>query len=209
MKEIVLQNFGFIIFAMAMLTLVLVYIGLTLIGYKPKDAIKPMLAAVFYIAIFVLVEAVVCRIVFGKAYEHYVGYYLFYLFAAYVDYKPRDLIRSGCITIILSIVLIFGGESKEPLYELLINFSIGFTAINFTSMIFISLHKLINLAKKQRLGYGVADNMETKTASMGKENNTIKNGGDLASNGNIENSALEYIEGAGGVLLQKRPNQNK
>lgn len=196
MKEIVLQNFGFIIFAMAMLTLVLVYIGLTLIGYKPKDAIKPMLAAVFYIAIFVLVEAVVCRIVFGKAYEYYVGYYLFYLFAAYVDYKPRDLIRSGCITIILSIVLIFGGESKESLYEFLINFSIGFTAINFTSMIFISLYKLINLAKNQRLGYGVADNMETKTASMDKENNTIKNGGNLASNSNTENSVLEYTEGA-------------
>ena len=196
MKEIVLQNFGFIIFAMAMLTLVLVYIGLTLIGYKPKDAIKPMLAAVFYIAIFVLVEAVVCRIVFGKTYEYYVGYYLFYLFAAYVDYKPRDLIRSGCITIILSIVLIFGGESKESLYEFLINFSIGFTAINFTSMIFISLYKLINLAKNQRLGYGVADNMETKTASMDKENNTIKNGGNLASNSNTENSVLEYTEGA-------------
>lgn len=196
MKEIVLQNFWFIIFAMAMLTLVLIYIVLTLIGYKPKDAIKPMLAAVFYIAIFVLVEAVVCRIVFGKAYEHYVGYYLFYLFAAYVDYKPRDLIRSGCITIILSIVLIFGGESKESLYEFLINFSIGFTAINFTSMIFISLYKLINLAKNQRFGYGGADNMEAKTASMDKENNTIKNGDDLASNGNIENSALEYTEGA-------------
>nr|DAK28715.1 MAG TPA: hypothetical protein [Bacteriophage sp.] len=196
MKEIVLQNFWFIIFAMAMLTLVLVYIVLTLIGYKPKDAIKPMLAAVFYIAIFVLVEAVVCRIVFGKTYEYYVGYYLFYLFAAYVDYKPLDLIRSGCIIIILSIVLIFGGESKEPLYEFLINFSIGFTAINFTSMIFISLHKLINLAKNQRLGYGAADNMETKTASMDKENNTIKNGGDLASNSNTENSVLEYTERA-------------
>ena len=196
MKEIVLQNFGFIIFAMVMLTLVLIYIGLTLIGYKPKDVIKSMLAAVFYIAIFVLVEAVVCRIVFGKTYEYYLGYYLFYLFAAYVDYKPRDLIRSGCITIILSIVLRFGSGSKEPFYEFLINFSIGFTAINFTSMIFISLHKLINLLKKQRLGYGAADNMETKTASMGKENNTIKNGGDLASNGNIENSTLEYTEGA-------------
>ena len=196
MKEIVLQNFGFIIFAMAMLTLVLIYIGLTLIGYKPKDVIKSMLAAVFYIAIFVLVEAVVCRIVFGKTYEYYLGYYLFYLFAAYVDYKPRDLIRSGCITIILSIVLRFGGGSKEPFYEFLINFSIGFTAINFTSMIFISLHKLINLAKKQRLGYGVADNMETKTASVGKENNTIKNGGNLASNSNTENSVLEYTEGA-------------
>lgn len=195
MKEIVLQNFGFIIFAMVMLTLVLIYIGLTLIGYKPKDVIKSILAAVFYIAIFVLVEAVVCRIVFGKTYEYYLGYYLFYLFAAYVDYKPRDLIRSGCITIILSIVLRFGGGSKEPFYEFLINFSIGFTAINFTSMIFISLHKLINLLKKQRLGYGAADNMETKTASMGKENNTIKNGGDLASNGNIENSTLEYTEG--------------
>ena len=196
MKEIVLQNFGFIIFAMAMLTLVLVYIGLTLIGYKPKDAIKPMLAAVFYIAIFVLVEAVVCRIVFGKTYEYYVGYYLFYLFAAYVDYKPRDLIRSGCRTIILSIVLIFGGESKGSLYEFLINFSIGFTAINFTSMIFISLYKLINLAKNQRLGYGVADNMETKTAAMDKENTTIKNGSNLASNSNTENSVLEYTEGA-------------
>ena len=195
MKGIVLQNFGFIIFAIGMLALVLIYIGLTLIGYKPKDAIKPIFAAVFYIAIFVLVEAVVCRIVFGKIYEHYVGYYLFYLFAAYVDYKPRDLIRSGCITIILSIVLVFGGESKEPLYEFLINFSIGFTAINFTSMIFISLHKLINLAKKQRLGYGVADNMETKTASMGKGNNTIKNGDDLAYNRNTENSVLEYAEG--------------
>ena len=195
MKGIVLQNFGFIIFAIGMLALVLIYIGLTLIGYKPKDAIKPIFAAVFYIAIFVLVEAVVCRIVFGKIYEHYVGYYLFYLFAAYVDYKPRDLIRSGCITIILSIVLVFGGESKEPLYEFLINFSIGFTAINFTSMTFISLHKLINLAKKQRLGYGVADNMETKTASMGKGNNTIKNGDDLAYNRNTENSVLEYAEG--------------
>ena len=196
MKEIVLQNFGFIIFAMVMLTLVLIYIGLTLIGYKPKDVIKSMLAAVFYIAIFVLVEAVVCRIVFGKTYEYYLGYYLFYLFAAYVDYKPRDLIRSGCITIILSIVLRFGSGSKEPLYELLINFSIGFTAINFTSMIFISLYKLINLVKNQRLGYGVADNMETKTASMDKENNTIKNGGNLASNSNTENSVLEYTEGA-------------
>ena len=196
MKEIVLQNFWFIIFAMAMLTLVLIYIVLTLIGYKPKDAIKPMFAAVFYIAIFVLVEAVVCRIVFGKTYEYYVGYYLFYLFAAYVDYKPRDLIRSGCITIILSIVLIFGGGGKESFYEFLINFSIGFTAINFTSMIFISLHKLMNLAKKKRLRYGGADNMETKTASMDKENNTIKNGGDLASNSNTENGVLEYTEGA-------------
>lgn len=197
MKEIVLQNFGFIIFAMAMLTLVLVYIGLTLIGYKPKDAIKPMLAAVFYIAIFVLVEAVVCRIVFGKAYEHYVGYYLFYLFAAYVDYKPRDLIRSGCITIILSIVLIFGGESKEPLYELLINFSIGFTAINFTSMIFISLHKLINLAKKKRLQYETVEiTGKTKVEPIGKDGSVASSSAILSSADGIKGSTLD---GAGDV----------
>lgn len=167
---------------MAMLTLVLIYIVLTLIGYKPKDAIKPMLAVVFYIAIFVLVEAVVCRIVFGKTYEYYVGYYLFYLFAAYVDYKPRDLIRSGCITIILSIVLIFGGDSKESFYEFLINFSIGFTAINFTSMIFISLHKLINLAKKKRLQYETVEIIgRTKVEPRGS---TLDGAGDVEK-GNI------------------------
>lgn len=197
MKEIVLQNFWFIIFAMAMLTLVLIYIVLTLIGYKPKDAIKPMLAAVFYIAIFVLVEAVVCRIVFGKTYEYYVGYYLFYLFAAYVDYKPRDLIRSGCITIILSIVLIFGGESKESFYEFLINFSIGFTAINFTSMIFISLHKLINLAKKKRLQYEAVEIIgRTKVEPIGKDGSAASSSAILSSVDGVRGGTLD---GAGDV----------
>lgn len=197
MKEIVLQNFWFIIFAMAMLTLVLIYIALTLIGYKPKDAIKPMLAAVFYIAIFVLVEAVVCRIVFGKTYEYYVGYYLFYLFAAYVDYKPRDLIRSGCITIILSIVLIFGGESKESFYEFLINFSIGFTAINFTSIIFISLHKLINLAKKKRLQYETVEIIgRTKVEPIGKDGSAASSSAILSSVDGVRGSTLG---GAGDV----------
>lgn len=197
MKEIVLQNFWFITFAMAMLTLVLIYIVLTLIGYKPKDAIKPMLAAVFYIAIFVLVEAVVCRIVFGKTYEYYVGYYLFYLFAAYVDYKPRDLIRSGCITIILSIVLIFGGDSKESFYEFLINFSIGFTAINFTSMIFISLHKLINLAKKKRLQYETVEIIgRTKVEPIGKDGSVASSSAILSSADGIRGSTLD---GAGDV----------
>lgn len=192
MKEIVLQNFWFIIFAMAMLTLVLIYIVLTLIGYKPKDAIKPMLAAVFYIAIFVLVEAVVCRIVFGKTYEYYLGYYLFYLFAAYVDYKPRDLIRSGCITIILSIVLIFGGDSKESFYEFLINFSIGFTAINFTSMIFISLHKLINLAKKKRLQYETVEiTGKTKVEPIGKDGSVASSSAILSSVDGIKGSTLD------------------
>ena len=192
MKEIVLQNFGFIIFAMAMLTLVLVYIGLTLIGYKPKDAIKPMLAAVFYIVIFVLVEAVACRIVFGKTYEYYLGYYLFYLFAAYVDYKPRDLIRSGCITIILSIVLIFGSGGKESFYEFLINFSIGFTAINFTSMIFISLHKLINLAKKKRLQYETVEiTGKTKVEPIGKDGSVASSSAILSSVDGIKGSTLD------------------
>ena len=88
MKEIVLQNFWFIIFAMAMLTLVLIYIVLTLIGYKPKDAIKPMLAAVFYIAIFVLCGVLfvlfvcgVCRLQAPRSNTKRVyNYYLIYSF---------------------------------------------------------------------------------------------------------------------------------
>ena len=170
MREIVLQNLEFIFLSFVMLACVLVYIGLVFIGYKPKEIIKIISSAISYIAIFVLIEAIVCRIVFGKTYEYYVGYYLFYLFAAYVDYKPRDLIRSGCITIILSIVLAFGSGSKESFYEFLVNFSIGFIAINFASIIFISLQKLINFTKEQWIQHKITNNINAKTISIDKEN---------------------------------------
>lgn len=170
MKEVVLQNFGFILLAFSMLLFILIYLVLVFIGYKPRETIKTISAAISYIILYLLIEAILCRIIFGKEYEYYVGYYLFYLFAAYTDYRPRDLIRSSCITIILSIVLAFGSGSKESFYEFLVNFSIGFMAINFASIIFISLQKLINFTKEQRMQHKITNNINTKTISIDKEN---------------------------------------
>ncbi|WP_107953618.1 hypothetical protein [Campylobacter concisus] len=170
MKEVVLQNFGFILLAFSMLLFILIYLVLIFIGYKPRETIKTISAAISYIILYLLIEAILCRIIFGKEYEYYVGYYLFYLFAAYTDYRPRDLIRSSCITIILSIVLAFGGGSKESFYEFLVNFSIGFMAINFASIIFISLQKLVNFTKEQRMQHKITNNINTKTISIDKEN---------------------------------------
>lgn len=170
MKEVVLQNFGFILLAFSVLLFILIYLVLIFIGYKPRETIKTISAAISYIILYLLIEAILCRIIFGKEYEYYVGYYLFYLFAAYTDYRPRDLIRSSCITIILSIVLAFGSGSKESFYEFLVNFSIGFMAINFASIIFISLQKLINFTKEQRMQHKITNNINTKTISIDKEN---------------------------------------
>lgn len=170
MKEVVLQNFGFILLAFSVLLFILIYLVLIFIGYKPRETIKTISAAISYIILYLLVEAILCRIIFGKEYEYYVGYYLFYLFAAYTDYRPRDLIRSICITIILSIVLAFGSGSKESFYEFLVNFSIGFMAINFASIIFISLQKLINFTKEQRMQHKITNNRNAKTISIDKEN---------------------------------------
>ena len=152
MKEVVLQNFGFILLAFSVLLFILIYLVLIFIGYKPRETIKTISAAISYIILYLLIEAILCRIIFGKEYEYYVGYYLFYLFAAYTDYRPRDLIRSSCITIILSIILAFGSGSKESFYEFLVNFSIGFMAINFASIIFISLQKLKKVIEKKTRG---------------------------------------------------------
>lgn len=170
MKEVVLQNFGFILLAFSVLLFILIYLVLIFIGYKPRETIKTISAAISYIILYLLVEAIICRIIFGKEYEYYVGYYLFYLFAAYTDYRPRDLIRSSCITIILSIVLAFGSGSKESFYEFLVNFSIGFMAINFASIIFISLQKLINFTKEQWMQHKITNNINAKTISIDKEN---------------------------------------
>lgn len=170
MKEVVLQNFGFILLAFSVLLFVLIYLVLIFIGYKPRETVKTISAAISYIILYLLIEAILCRIVFGKEYEYYVGYYLFYLFAAYIDYRPRDLIRSSCITIILSIVLAFGSGSKESFYEFLVNFSIGFMAINFASIIFISLQKLINFTKEQWMQHKITNNINAKTISIDKEN---------------------------------------
>ncbi len=170
MKEVVLQNFGFILLAFSVLLFILIYLVLIFIGYKPRETIKTISAAISYIILYLLIEAILCRIIFGKEYEYYVGYYLFYLFAAYTDYRPRDLIRSSCITIILSIILAFGSGSKESFYEFLVNFSIGFMAINFASIIFISLQKLINFTKEQRMQHKITNNINTKTISIDKEN---------------------------------------
>ena len=170
MKEVVLQNFGFILLAFSVLLFILIYLVLIFIGYKPRETIKTISAAISYIILYLLIEAILCRIIFGKEYEYYVGYYLFYLFAAYTDYRPRDLIRSSCITIILSIVLAFGSGSKESFYEFLVNFSIGFMAINFASIIFISLQKLINFTKEQWMQHKITNNINAKTISIDKEN---------------------------------------
>lgn len=170
MKEVVLQNFGFILLAFSVLLFVLIYLVLIFIGYKPRETVKTISAAISYIILYLLIEAILCRIVFGKEYEYYVGYYLFYLFAAYIDYRPRDLIRSSCIIIILSIVLAFGSGSKESFYEFLVNFSIGFMAINFASIIFISLQKLINFTKEQWMQHKITNNINAKTISIDKEN---------------------------------------
>jgi|GEM_PF-2517109 membrane protein len=170
MKEVVLQNFGFILLAFSVLLFILIYLVLIFIGYKPRETVKTISAAISYIILYLLIEAILCRIIFGKEYEYYVGYYLFYLFAAYIDYRPRDLIRSSCITIILSIVLAFGSGSKESFYEFLVNFSIGFMAINFASIIFISLQKLINFTKEQWMQHKITNNINAKTISIDKEN---------------------------------------
>lgn len=170
MKEVVLQNFGFILLAFSVLLFILIYLVLIFIGYKPRETVKTISAAISYIILYLLIEAILCRIIFGKEYEYYVGYYLFYLFAAYIDYRPRDLIRSSCITIILSIVLAFGSGSKESFYEFLVNFSIGFMAINFASIIFISLQKLINFTKEQWMQHKITNNIHAKTISIDKEN---------------------------------------
>ena len=170
MKEVVLQNFGFILLAFSVLLFILIYLVLIFIGYKPRETVKTISAAISYIILYLLIEAILCRIIFGKEYEYYVGYYLFYLFAAYIDYRPRDLIRSSCITIILSIVLAFGSGSKESFYEFLVNFSIGFMVINFASIIFISLQKLINFTKEQWMQHKITNNINAKTISIDKEN---------------------------------------
>lgn len=170
MKEVVLQNFGFILLAFSVLLFILIYLVLIFIGYKPRETIKTILAAISYIILYLLIEAILCRIIFGKEYEYYVGYYLFYLFAAYIDYRPRDLIRSSCITIILSIILAIGGDGKESFYEFLMNFTVGFISINFTSIVFLSLQKLINFTKEQWMQYKITNNINAKTISIDNEN---------------------------------------
>ena len=170
MKEVVLQNFGFILLAFSVLLFILIYLVLIFIGYKPRETVKTISAAISYIILYLLIEAILCRIIFGKEYEYYVGYYLFYLFAAYIDYRPRDLIRSSCITIILSIILAIGGDGKESFYEFLMNFTVGFISINFTSIVFLSLQKLINFTKEQWMQHKITNNINTKTISIDKEN---------------------------------------
>lgn len=173
MKEVVLQNFGFILLAFSVLLFILIYLVLIFIGYKPRETIKTILGAISYIILYMLVEGIICRIVFGKEYEYYVGYYLFYLFAAYIDYRPRDLIRSSCITIILSIILAIGGGGKESFYEFLVNFAVGFISINFTSIVFLSLQKLINFTKEQWMQHKITNNINAKTISIDNENDVV------------------------------------
>lgn len=173
MKEVVLQNLGFILFAFSMLLFILIYLVLIFIGYKPRETIKTISGAISYIILYMLVEGIICRIVFGKEYEYYVGYYLFYLFAAYIDYRPRDLIRSSCITIILSIILAIGGGGKESFYEFLVNFAVGFISINFTSIVFLSLQKLINFTKEQWMQHKITNNINAKTISIDNENDVV------------------------------------
>ena len=173
MKEVILQNFGFILLAFSVLLFILIYLVLIFIGYKPRETIKTILGAISYIILYMLVEGIICRIVFGKEYEYYVGYYLFYLFAAYIDYRPRDLIRSSCITIILSIILAIGGGGKESFYEFLVNFAVGFISINFTSIVFLSLQKLINFTKEQWMQHKITNNINAKTISIDNENDVV------------------------------------
>ena len=170
MKEVVLQNFGFILLAFSVLLFILIYLVLIFIGYKPRETVKTISAAISYIILYLLIEAILCRIIFGKEYEYYVGYYLFYLFAAYIDYRPRDLIRSSCITIILSIILAIGGDGKESFYEFLMNFTVGFISINFTSIVFLSLQKLINFTKEQWMQHKITNNINAKAISIDNEN---------------------------------------
>lgn len=182
MREVVLQNFGFILFAFSMLLFILIYLVLIFIGYKPRETIKTISAAISYIVLYMVIEAILCRIVFGKEYEYYVGYYLFYLFAAYIDYKPRDLIRSSCITIILSIILAIGGGGKESFYEFLVNFAVGFMSINFTSIAFLSLQKLIKFIVWKISQKSIVDgNIEI-------ENTLLTNENDIAENIDLENN---------------------
>ena len=194
MKEVVLQNLGFILFAFSMLLFILIYLVLIFIGYKPRETIKTISGAISYIILYMLVEGIICRIVFGKEYEYYVGYYLFYLFAAYIDYRPRDLIRSSCITIILSIILAIGGGGKESFYEFLVNFAVGFISINFTSVVFLSLQKMIKFIVWKISQEGVVDdNIEIKNTLSANEN-------DIAENIDLENNRkgdiLENIDEA-------------
>nr|DAR31275.1 MAG TPA: hypothetical protein [Caudoviricetes sp.] len=194
MKEVVLQNLGFILFAFSMLLFILIYLVLIFIGYKPRETIKTISGAISYIILYMLVEGIICRIVFGKEYEYYVGYYLFYLFAAYIDYRPRDLIRSSCITIILSIILAIGGGGKESFYEFLVNFAVGFISINFTSIVFLSLQKMIKFIVWKISQEGVVnDNIEIKNTLSANEN-------DIAENIDLENNRkgdiLENIDEA-------------
>ena len=187
MKEVVLQNLGFILFAFSMLLFILIYLVLIFIGYKPRETIKTISGAISYIILYMLVEGIICRIVFGKEYEYYVGYYLFYLFAAYIDYRPRDLIRSSCITIILSIILAIGGGGKESFYEFLVNFAVGFISINFTSIVFLSLQKMIKFIVWKISQEGVVDdNIEIKNTLSGNEN-------DIAENIDLENNRKSDI----------------
>lgn len=194
MKEVVLQNFGFILLAFSVLLFILIYLVLIFIGYKPRETVKTISAAISYIILYLLIEGIICRIVFGKEYEYYVGYYLFYLFAAYIDYRPRDLIRSSCITIILSIILAIGGGGKESFYEFLVNFAVGFISINFTSVVFLSLQKMIKFIVWKISQEGVVDdNIEIKNTLSANEN-------DIAENIDLENNRkgdiLENIDEA-------------
>ena len=199
MKEVVLQNFGFILLAFSVLLFILIYLVLIFIGYKPRETIKTILATISYIILYLLIEAILCRIIFGKEYEYYVGYYLFYLFAAYIDYRPRDLIRSSCITIILSIILAIGGDGKESFYEFLMNFTVGFISINFTSIVFLSLQKLINFTKEQCMQHKITNNINAKTISIDNENDVaIENSrvlnaeiNTLVDTGNISESSIQ------------------
>ncbi|ORI07450.1 hypothetical protein A3835_07810 [Campylobacter concisus] len=194
MKEVVLQNFGFILLAFSVLLFILIYLVLIFIGYKPRETIKTILSAISYIILYLLIEAILCRIIFGKEYEYYVGYYLFYLFAAYIDYRPRDLIRSSCITIILSIILAIGGDGKESFYEFLMNFTVGFISINFTSIVFLSLQKLINLTKEQWMQHKITNNINAKTISIDNENDVA------IDNSRVLNAEINTLVDIGNII---------
>ena len=66
MKEVVLQNFGFILLAFSVLLFILNNLVLIFIGYKPRETIKTILPTKSYIILYLLIEAILCRIFLAK-----------------------------------------------------------------------------------------------------------------------------------------------
>ena len=79
------------------------------------------------------------------------------------------------------------------------NFTVGFISINFTSIVFLSLQKLINFTKEQWMQHKITNNINAKTISIDNENDVaIENSrvlnaeiNTLVDTGNISESSIQ------------------